>query len=289
MHEENCMVNTLINIQDLNVKYSGNNKFSLYNIDLTVHESEIIAIMGSAGAGKTTLLLTLNSIIPNSIKVSMSGKVEVNGLNTKKFGVKDFAKKVGVVFQDPDNQLFCASVEEEVGYGLSNHELPREIIKERVREALESVRLEGYEERIPQSLSGGEKQRVALASALSLYPKILVLDEPTSQLDPMGSREIFEVIDHLRRQEKITVVIAEHKSEEIAEIVDKIIVLKKGEKVLEGTPKEIFRKEQITENYGIRAPQISEAALILNKKSDQYSPDLIPVTYKEARAYFRKR
>jgi energy-coupling factor transport system ATP-binding protein len=283
------MVNTLINIQDLCVKYSGSNKFSLFNIDLTVLESEIIAVMGSAGAGKTTLLLTLNSIIPNSVKVSMRGKVEVNGLDTQKFGVKDFAKTVGVVFQDPDNQLFCASVEEEVGYGLSNHELPREIIKERVREALESVRLEGYEERIPQSLSGGEKQRVALASALSLYPKILVLDEPTSQLDPMGSSEVFDVIDRLRSQKRITVVIAEHKSEEIAEIVDRVVVLKKGEKVLEGTPKEIFSKEKVTENYGIKAPQISEAVLFLNNKSDQYSHDSIPVTYNEAREYFQNR
>lgn len=278
------MNNPIIKINQLSVRYLDNDNFSLKNIDLDVEKGEIVAIMGSAGAGKTTLLLSLNGIIPNSIKVHMYGNVEVNSLDTQKYKVKDFAKTVGVVFQDPDNQLFCASVEEEVGYALSNHELPRDLIKTRVREALENVRLEGYEERIPQSLSGGEKQRVAIASALSLYPFILVLDEPTSQLDPIGSSEIFEVIQQLRRKENITVVIAEHKSEEIAEIADRVIILKNGKKAFEGIPREIFSKEDIINKYGIRSPQVSEAAIILN--SSYIKKGNIPITYKEALDYF---
>ena len=283
------MQNHVIKINNLSIKYYDSEKYALNNIDLDISEGEIVCVMGAAGAGKTTLLLTLNGIIPNSVKVFMDGNVVVNGLDTREYGVKDFAKTVGVVFQDPDNQLFCASVEEEVGYALSNHELPREVIKERVREALYNVRLEGYEDRIPQSLSGGEKQRVAIASALSLYPKLLVLDEPTSQLDPMGTQEVFEVIQRLRKDKKITVVLAEHKSEEIAEIVDRIFVLRNGQKLFEGHPEDIFCREELTSIYGIRAPQVSEAVNLLKNRADIHSESFnkVPIKYREALSFFK--
>jgi len=284
------MQNQIIKISNLSVKYVDSDKNALNNINLDIADGKIITIMGPAGAGKTTLLLTLNGIIPNSVKVSMEGNVEVNGLNTKKFGVKEFARFVGVVFQDPDNQLFCASVEEEVGYALSNHGLPREVIKERVRESLENVRLEGYEDRIPQGLSGGEKQRVVLASALSLYPKILVLDEPTSQLDPMGTDEVFTVLKHLRNDKKITIVLAEHKSEDIAEIADYVVVLKEGKMVLNGSPREIFSQQDLVEKFGIRGPQISEATNIL-KRYNHYRKlyRFIPITHQESLEIFKTR
>jgi energy-coupling factor transport system ATP-binding protein len=284
------MQKKIIRINGLCVKYFDSEKYALNKIDLSVNEGEIVSIMGSAGSGKTTLLLTLNGIIPHSLKVKMSGKVEVNDLDTQKYSVMDFSKIVGVVFQDPDNQLFCASVEEEVGYALSNHGLPRELIKNRVREALHNVRLEGYEERIPQGLSGGEKQRVAIASALSLYPKILVLDEPTSQLDPMGTTEIFEVLRRLRTDKKITIIVSEHKSEEIADIADKVVVLKLGEKVFEGEPKDVFRLETITD-YGIRAPQVAEAVNFINLRLEPGEKPInpIPITFSDALKHFKQK
>lgn len=277
----------VISVSDLSVKYFDSIKFALKEISLMVRKGEIIGIMGPAGAGKTTLALCLNGLIPNSINVDMSGEVRVKGLDTKNHQVADFARYVGMVFQDADAQLFCTTVMEEVGYALSNRELSIESIQEKVRDTLDKVRLSGYDERVPQNLSGGEKQLVAIASVLSMDPEILVLDEPTSQLDPIGTSQIFNIIKRLAENEEITIIIVEHKSEELAEVADRIIVLNEGEICLEGDPRDVFSRSNLIERYGIRPPQISEAVNKLNKKGVEIP--FFPIRYGEALEIFSKK
>ena len=276
-----------ISVSDLCVKYFDSIKFALKNISFTVRKGEIIGIMGPAGAGKTTLALCLNGLIPNAINVDMSGEVFVKRLNTKNHQVSDFARYVGIIFQDADAQLFCTTVMEEVGYALSNREYSIEFIKEKVRDTLDKVRLSGYEERVPQNLSGGEKQLVAIASVLSMDPEILVLDEPTSQLDPIGTSQIFNIIKRLSEKEKKTIIIVEHKSEELAEVADRIIVLNEGEISLEGNPREVFSKSDLIGKYGIRQPQVSEAVNKLSRKGVKLP--FFPIKYNEALEIFSKK
>lgn len=276
----------IINVSDLSVKYFDSAKFALKEVNLMVRKGEVFGIMGPAGAGKTTLALCLNGLIPNSINVSMSGEVLIKGLNTKNHQVSDFSRSVGIVFQDYDAQLFCTTVMEEVGYALSNRELSIESIQEKVIDTLQKVRLAGYEERVPQHLSGGEKQLVAIASVLSMDPEILILDEPTSQLDPIGTSQIFNIIKKLAEREEITIIIVEHKSEEIAEVADRIIVLNEGEICLEGDPREVFCRSNLIERYGIRQPQISEAANELRKKGVDIP--FVPIKYSEGLEVYSK-
>jgi len=274
------MSKPIIELKELSVKYPGEKQYALRDISIQISKGEITCIMGPAGAGKTTLCLCLNGLIPNSIKCHIDGIVNVMGNDTRFHKVSDFSKYVGIVFQDPDTQLFCSSVEEEVGYILSVRSLPRELIKDRVREFLDKVGLSGYEDRAPHSLSGGEKQKVAIASVLSLKPEILVLDEPTSQLDPLGTADVFDLIEDLSRKDNMTILMTEHKSEEIAEIADRILVLVNGKIGLEGNPRKVFGEPLLLDRFGIKPPQISEAFQILLEKG--FIKSFVPVTYEEA-------
>ena len=274
------MSEPIIELKKLSVKYPGEKQFAIRDISFQISRGEIICVMGPAGAGKTTLCLCLNGLIPNSIKCHIEGSVNVMGNDTRSHKVSDFSKYVGIVFQDPDTQLFCSSVEEEVGYILSVRSLPRELIKDRVREFLDKVGLSGYEDRAPHSLSGGEKQKVAIASVLSLKPEILVLDEPTSQLDPLGTADVFDLIEDLSKKDNMTILITEHKSEEIAKIADRILVLINGKIGLEGNPRKIFSEPSLLDRFGIKPPQVSEAFQVLFDNGIIHSN--IPVTYEKA-------
>ena len=275
-----------VEIQNLSIQYPGKSKFALENINLRVKKGELICIMGSAGAGKTTLSLCLNGLIPHSMKTKMLGRVMVNGVDTRNSTVVGLSETVGIVFQDPDAQIFCSSVEEEVSFALSNRNVPTEIIKKEVEIALSKVGLKGYEERFPQNLSGGEKQRVAIASVLSVKPQIMVLDEPTSQLDPIGTSEVFRLINELSKKERITTILTEHKSEEIASVADRVVVLESGRIRLEGPPSEVFKYPNLLEEYGIRPPQVSEIALKLMSKNFAFQE--FPVTYEQGLKSFRE-
>lgn len=276
-----------VEIKNLSVQYPGKSKFALRNINLRVMKGELICIMGSAGAGKTTLCLCINGLIPHSIKTKFSGKILVNGIDTTNSTVVGLSETVGIVFQDPDAQIFCSSVEEEVSFSLSNRNLPAETIKKEVKRALFKVGLKNYEERFPQNLSGGEKQKVAIASVLSVKPQIMVLDEPTSQLDPIGTSDVFNLINELSKKERITTIITEHKSEEIASVADRIVVLESGRIRIEGPPSKVFKYPNLLKKYGIRPPQVSQLALELMSKNFVFQE--FPVTYDQALKSFREK
>lgn len=238
----------------------------LKGVNLSVSEGEFVSIMGPTGVGKTTLCLALNGIVPQSTGGVIKGDVLINGLNTKRTPVPELAQHVGLVFQEPETQLFNMSVEAEIAFGLESLGVPPEEINERVAWALAAVGMQDFRQRSPFALSGGQKQRTAIAAILAMTPQILVLDEPTASLDPVGKTEVFSVVRELRRQRHNTIIMVEHEVERIAEFSDRVVVLHEGRVELEGTPTEVFSQIDLMHDIGLAVPQVSELADCLNRR-----------------------
>lgn len=237
--------------------------------------------MGENGAGKSTLCQMTNGIIPNSIGGKLAGKVLVHGLDTQEAGISVLATKVGIVLEDPETQLFASSVLSEVAFGPENLSIPPAEIQERVAWALETVRLKGYEDRLPTSLSGGQKQRLAIAANIAMRPDILVLDEATSQLDPVGVEEVLSVARELNQKYGMTVIMATDASEMIARHMDRVVVLNEGRLVADGTPREIFSNLNLFKKIMIRSPQVSQLA---GRMQDEGRPfTSFPITVEEGK------
>jgi len=282
------MQDDIIVIENLTYQYLGTEKPALKNINISIRRGEYVALLGRAGAGKTTLCLSLNGIVPNMTVGEISGRVIVDGQNTLDHSVREMAKKVGMVFDNPEYQLSQMTVREEVALGLENLGVPREEMLRRIPEILGIVELSGLEDRSPLALSGGQQQRLAIAAALVMYPEILVLDEPTSNLDPIGKREVFSVTRQLNRERGMTIIIAEHEVEVMALHADRVIALNDGEVVLNGTPHEVFREVETLERIGVRAPQVTQLAHELNQRYDKWG-DNYPVTLDEALEALKSR
>ena len=240
----------------------------LREINLEISAGEFVSIMGATGVGKTTLCLALNGIVPHSTGGTIRGDVYIDGLNTKRHPVTDLAQRVGVVFQEPETQLFNVSVEAEIAFGLESLGVPNVEIDERITWALSVVSMSEFRARSPFDLSGGQKQRVAIASILAMSPKILVLDEPTASLDPVGKTEVFSIVRELRQQHGMTIVMVEHESERIAEFSDRVIVLGDGNVQIASTPEDVFTKVNEMRALGLSIPQVSELAHTLNCRNN---------------------
>lgn len=256
----------------------------LRGVNLEVEEGEFVSIMGPTGGGKTTLCLALNGIVPQSTGGVIHGDVTVDGLNTKRHPVPELAQRVGLVFQDPETQLFNMSVEAEVAFGLENLGVPPTEIQDRVDWALALVGMRDQKDRSPFHLSGGEKQRVAIASMLAIMPKILVLDEPTTSLDPLGKMEVFSVVRQLRQQHGMTILMVEHESEHIAEFSDRVVVLRDGQVAQADTPQRVFSQVGLMREIGLFVPQVSELADCLNRNhGTRFSFTLLDEAYQTLR------
>ena len=250
------------------------------HLNLKINQGEFVAIMGENGASKSTICQMLNGIIPNSIGGRLSGQVLIHGLNTKEVGISELATRVGIVLEDPETQLFTTSVKAEVAFGPENLSLPPDEIEERIRWALETVRLSGYEERLPSSLSGGQKQRLAIAANIAMRPDILVLDEATSQLDPVGVEEVLSVVRELNQKYGMTIIMATDASEMIARLMDRVVVLNQGQLEADGTPIQIFSNTGLFKKLMIRSPQVSQLAALL--KNEGHPLPVFPITVPEA-------
>jgi energy-coupling factor transport system ATP-binding protein len=241
----------VIRLENVSWAYSHARDWALKNISLTFGEGEFIAVMGENGAGKTSFCRLLNGLIPHSLSGKLIGTVTVDGVDTASSSVAQIARITGTVFEDPWTQLFTARVEDEAAFALENLlRLPDEIT-ERVKWALNVTGLSAYANRVPSTLSGGQKQRLAIASALAMAEKILVLDEPTSQLDPEGAEELLSLIRDLRTRKGLTVVMATNNAEE-AQCADKICVLENGSVADFNTPQGVFEKQSFL-NSGLSA------------------------------------
>lgn len=249
----------------------------LKNINLEINEGEFIGLIGHTGCGKTTLIQHFNGLLKPT-----SGKVFVEGIDINKKGVKLklIRQKIGLVFQYPENQLFEETIYQEVAFGPRKLGLPEEKIEKRVREALKIVDLDYnlYTERSPFSLSGGEMRRVALASILSIRPKMLVLDEPTANLDPQGRDNILSEIKKVHRDFGMTVVLISHNMEKIAEIVKRLLVMNRGEIIMDGSPQEIFEKHaNDLIKIGLGLPQVTECMYELKKRGKEVYTGVLTV------------
>lgn len=237
----------------------------LRGIDLTVQRGECVGLMGPTGVGKSTLCLALTGIVPQSTGGVIRGEARVLGMDTKHTRVPDLASRVGVVFQDPETQLFNLSVEEEVAFGLENLGWSAQEIGPRINWALKQVGILGLEQRPPAELSGGEKQRLAIASILAMAPEVLVLDEPTANLDPNGKREVREVVRGLKRQRGLTTLVVSQDADWLAEVAERVVVLHEGRVALDGPTEDVLSQTQALGRIGVAAPQMSELAAELSR------------------------
>ncbi len=231
----------MILIKDLSFEYPGGEKI-LRNINLEIDKG-FFSLVGVSGCGKSTLCLALNGLIPHEIGGKISGKVEVSGLDTQKHPIKELATHAGMVFQNPESQLFALSAEDEIAFGPSNLALPYSEVKKRVDKVLKQLDIEYLRNKSPEEMSSGEKQKVAVASALAMEPEILVLDEPTANLDPASTEEIFRLLKRLSRD--MLVFVAEHDIAKVLRYSDMVAVMDKGTIVMQGTPREIISNPEI--------------------------------------------
>ena len=241
----------------------------LRGVNLRVRRGEVLGLLGTTGAGKSTLCLALAGLVPHSTGGEFGGTVTVAGIDTRRQPVAVLAQKVGLVFQDPETQLFNMTVEDEVAFGPESLGLPRPEIVERLEWALRVTEMEACRERSPFHLSGGQKQRVALAAMLAMRPEILVLDEPTSELDPCGKAEVMAVLQALKRSAGLSMVFVEQDAEALAYLADRVAVMQEGRIVLEGTPRELFGQPARLRALGLDVPQLSATAELLRERTGQ--------------------
>ncbi len=231
------------------------------DLDLTVEEGTFVAVLGTNGCGKSTLAKHFNSIL-----LPTGGKVYVCGIDTSnEERIMQVRRNVGMVFQNPDNQIVANVVEEDVAFGPENLGISSPEIRHRVNKALKQVGMYEYREHAPHLLSGGQKQRIAIAGVIAMEPKCIVLDEPTAMLDPRGRREVVETIGRLNKEKGITVVLITHHMDEAAK-ADRVVVLHKGKVAADGTPKEVFSQVELLHNIGLAAPDAVELCWELNKQ-----------------------
>ena len=260
------MPENIIRFENVTYTYPGADAPAIRDVNLTIREGEIVLITGPSGAGKTTLCSTLNRIVPESYEGEMTGKIYVQGEDISSHTIGEMAFKAGMLFQDPSGQLTNPTVEDEIAFGPENKGLPVEMVERLIHEYVGYVGMEQYLERPPQALSGGQQQSVAYAAVLAMEPEIYVLDEPTSNLDPLGSDLVFDLMKKLATDKKKTVLIVEHKLEKIIDMVDRIIVMDKGAIVYDGTPEEVLRHYEELLKIGVVAPQINQIFLKLNQE-----------------------
>lgn len=237
-------------IKDLKFRYRGEKEIALNGISLEIAKGEFLVVMGASEAGKSTLAACFNGLIPHYMKGAMKGEVIIQGTNTQDSSVPKLAENVGIVFQDFEAQLFSTNVELEIAFGPENFAVPREEIGRRIDENLKYVGLEEFRNRPPFTLSGGQKQKLAIASVLAMQPTILVMDEPTTDLDPISKQGIFDITNQLRQRDDITLIVVEHETEE-ALYADRIALIKDGQIVQVGPVREILKQVDLLEELGV--------------------------------------
>ncbi len=280
MNDEKAIV-----VRGLTFSYRGDEDVrAVKALDFEVDKGEFVVIMGPSGAGKSTLANSLNGLIPRFIRGKYEGSVLVNGLEAAKHSVSRMAEEIGLVFQDFEAQLFSTNVKLEAAFGPENFAVPREEIAERIGKVLKTVNLEGVEGRSPATLSGGQKQRLAIGSVLAMRPDIVCMDEPTTDLDPLGKMGVFTIAKELHESGVLTLVIIEHETEEALH-ADRLVVMKDGEIAAQGKPGDILRDVPFTDGAGIMPLQIPKYFFELKLREREELP-LLP---KEGAEFFRRK
>ena len=263
----------MIEIRNLSFRYAGGNENALSGIDLTIADGEFLGVIGSSGAGKSTLTYAINGVVPHHFDGDYYGAIRVNGLDTVETGIDTLSRQVGSIFQDIDGQMVAQVVEDEILFGMENFGIPRDEIEGRLEDALTAVGIRDLRYREMSSLSGGQKQKAALAAVIALRPRIIVLDEPTGELDPQASRKIFECLQELNKQHGITMVVVEQKIMLLCEFAKRLAVMDAGRLIREGTVKEVLQRPDILEGAGVNIPRVTTLGNRLRQKG-LYSGEL---------------
>jgi cobalt/nickel transport system ATP-binding protein len=272
----------LVKIADLNFTYPDGT-IALQDINISIQPGEKVAVLGANGSGKSTLFQLFNGLLEPT-----SGEVYIKGLHVEKKNHKTIRKMVGMVFQDPDDQIFSPTVKQEISYGLLNMGQSREEIFETVDWALQVVGLIGYEGKNPYYLSGGEKKRVALASVLAMKPDVLVLDEPTAALDPRGVAQLVRLLNKINQELNITLIFATHDVDVVPLLADHVYVLNKGRISLFGPTAEVFSQKQVIRNNNLRLPRVAHLVELLTRDDIPVTTDL-PLTIGKAKKMLQEK
>jgi len=260
MGELKTLMENIIEVKHLSYRYGKEQRPALNDVSFDVHRGEWLAIVGHNGSGKSTLAKSLDGLLPFT-----EGTVTVDGLELSPETVWQVREKIGMIFQNPDNQFVGATVEDDVAFGLENRQVTREDMIPRVKAAIEEVGMHDFAQREPSSLSGGQKQRVALAGIVAITPSILILDEATSMLDPLGRHDMHELVSKLRRDQKLTVISITHDIDEAAN-ADRILVIDDGQLVQEASPAEIFALGEKLVDLGLDLPFTAKLKAALKKR-----------------------
>ena len=275
------MPSPILLVEDLSYSYPNTGRRVLDSISFSIQQGEFVGLIGPAGAGKTTLALALTGLVPQTLGGTLDGRVQIAGKDTREESMsrllygEEGSALVAITFQDPESQIVGLSVEEELAFALENICLPATEIEQRIGRVLELLNLEPYRHAFPQALSGGEKQRVALGAALALKPRLLILDEPTSELDPVGKQDIFRIVETLKRDTDVTVVMIEHEVEELVKYSDRLLVLERGRLVMDGNPRDVFSRTAELEAIGIRPPEVTTLGFLLAERIGQEKRTLL--------------
>ena len=272
---------SLIDVNDVSYVYADGCS-ALRNVSLKIGKGERVAIIGPNGAGKSTLFHLLNGLLKAS-----SGRIHVGGLLVEKKNLFRIRSQIGMVFQDSDDQLFNSTVRQEVAYGLRNMGVTGKDMDDAIAWALDAVGIHGYTEKSPHNLSGGEKKRVALASVLAMKPDVLVLDEPTAGLDPLGGSSLVKLLNRINTEMGITLVFSSHDTDVIPLLSDRIFLLNEGEITLSGATAEVFAQKEIIRKAGLRLPRVAHLVEIL-VKHDCLRAQSLPLTIGQARRVLAK-
>lgn len=276
---ESTLSQPIVSMRDVQFTYLGEKQPAVEGIDLDIESGDFVLILGPSGSGKSTLVNLINGTVPKIFEGKLEGDVIVDGLNTREHKVSELATVVGHVLQDPESQIVNVLVKDEVYFGLENLRFPPDEIRERGDEAVSLLGIDDLMESDVFQLSGGQKQKVALASVLAMRPKILVLDQPTANLDPQSTRDLFALLGQLNEELGITIVIVEHRVDQIAEYVNKVVAMDEGRIVASGSPRDVWSQSLRRSELGLWTPQVIELALELD---GEFELATLPLTMDDA-------
>ncbi len=253
----------VLSFDNYSFSYGQHKSTVLKNINLEINTGEIVLIAGHSGCGKSTFLKSINGLIPHMYDGVISGSVNVNGKKVSEMKINELATNVGYIFQNPDNQIFMFSVERDIAFGLEHTGIDRNEMRKRVDWAMNIMKIKHLADRAPHTLSDGQKQRVAIAGVLSMKPNILILDEPTSLLDPYTALELVNTLKYLKKEFNMTILIVEHRLDLLVDIIDRILILNQGEVFYDGSPTNILNSQKCLD-IGISIPNITMVHNLLN-------------------------